>query len=270
MNVIESFMHSIAQDMTPPSAYGTAHIILIVVGLTLCFSLAFFLRNLSERGNKILLSTFAGVLILSEIFKQLFLYYVLCDNSICWGEFPFQMCSLPMYLCPIAVFAKSERLRRAAYGFMMCFNLLGGFAGLFEPSGIFLKQVPLTVHAVLWHVSLVFIAFYIMFSGRAGREWKEFTDIVKMFIVCCFIAFVINTLIGITVGDTVNMFFVGPNNSPIIVFNTISKKFGWVASTVIYIPVTCLAAAAVFWVSCKVRSLREKRQTKKQIKKAEV
>ena len=262
MNIIESFMHSIAQPMTPPSAYGTAHIILIVVGLTLCFSLAYFLRNLGERGNKILLLTFAGVLILSEVFKQLFLYYVTNDNSICWGEFPFQMCSLPMYLCPIAVLSKSERVKRAAYGFMMCFNLLGGFAGMFEPSGVFLKQVPLTIHAVAWHVSLVFLGLYIMFSGRAGRDRKEFGDVVKTFLVCCFIAFAINTLIGITVGDTVNMFFVGPNNSPIIIFNTISKKFGWVASTVIYIPVTTLAAGAVYWLSLKVRALREKRKAK--------
>jgi uncharacterized membrane protein YwaF len=262
MNIIESFMNSIAREMTPPNAYGTVHIILIVVGLTACISLAYLCRNLGERGNKILLLSFAGVLILSEIFKQLFLYYVLCDSSICWGELPFQMCSLPMYLCPIAVFAKSERVKRAAYGFMMCFNLLGGFAGMFEPSGIFLKQVPLTIHAVAWHVSLVFLGLYIMFSGRAGRDPKEFGDVVKTFLVCCFIAFVINTLVGITVGDKINMFFVGPNNSPIIVFNTISKKFGWVASTVIYIPVTIIAAGAVYWLSCKVRDLRERRKGK--------
>ena len=259
MNIIESFMHSLAQPMTPPSAYSTPHIILIVVGLTVCFSLAFLLRKLGERGNRILILTFASILILSEVFKQLFLYYVTNDNSICWGEFPFQMCSLPMYLCPIAIFTKNEKLRRAAYGFMMCFNLLGGFAGMFEPSGIFLNQVPLTIHAVAWHVSLVFLGLYIMFSGRAGREWKEFADVVKMFLVCCFIAFAINTLIGITVGDNVNMFFVGPNNSPIIIFNTISKKFGWVASTVIYIPVTICAAAAIFGIGRKVSALREKR-----------
>ena len=262
MNIIESFMHSLSREMTPPGAYSTPHIILIVVGLTVCFTAAFLLRGLGERGNRILLLTFASVLILSEVFKQLFLFYVTNDNSICWGELPFQMCSLPMYLCPIAICTKSERLRRASYGFMMCFNLLGGFAGMFEPSGVFLKQVPLTIHAVAWHLSLVFLGLYIMFSGRAGREWREYYDIVRLFVVCCFIAFVINTLVGITVGDKINMFFVGPNNSPIIVFNTIAKKFGWVASTVIYIPVTCIAAALIFWVNGKVGRLRERGKTK--------
>lgn len=246
MNIIERFMQSIAADMTPPPAYGTFHIILIIVGMTLCISLAWFCRKFDDRKNKILLLCFAGVLIASEIFKQLFLFYAVEDHAISWGECPFQMCSMPMYLCPIAVFCKNERVSRALYSFMMCFNMLGGLAGAFEPSGVFLDQVPLTVHAIAWHFSLIFLAFYIIFSHRAGRTKRDYFDMVKLFVCLCFTAFIINTLIGITVGAEVNMFFVGPTLSPIIVFNAISEKFGWAASTVIYIPVTSLAAGVIF------------------------
>jgi len=244
--MIGQFMNNIAAEMTPPPAYGTFHLILMFVGLPFCILMAWFCRKFNDRQNKILLLCFSGVLIASEIFKQLFLFYAVEQQEICWGEFPFQMCSMPMYLCPIAVFSKNERLRRAAYGFMMCFNLLGGFAGVFEPSGVFLTQVPLTVHAIAWHYSLVFLAFYIIFSHRAGSGIKDYFDVVKMFLLLCFTAFVINTLIGITVGAEVNMFFVGPNPAPIIVFNNIAVKYGWVASTIIYIPVTAAAAGAVF------------------------
>ncbi len=257
MNIIEKMMHAIAAEMTPPPAYGTFHIILIIVGMTLCISLAWLCRKFDDKKNKILLLAFAGVLIASEIFKQIFLFYVIEDNSICWGEFPFQMCSMPMYLCPIAVFSKNERVKRVMYGFMMCFNMLGGFAGVFEPSGVFLDQIPLTVHAIAWHYSLIFLSFYIIFSHRAGSTKEDYFDIVKLFTALCFIAFIINTLIGITVGDEVNMFFVGPNPSPIIVFNTIAEKFGWAASTVIYIPVTSIAAGVIFRLSC----LRRKKAT---------
>lgn len=250
MNIIEKMMNAIAAEMTPPPAYGTFHIILIVVGMTLCISLAWLCRKFDDKKNKILLLAFAGVLIVSEVFKQLFLFYVVEDHAICWGEFPFQMCSMPMYLCPVAVFSKNERVKRTVYGFMMCFNLLGGFAGVFEPSGVFLNQIPLTVHAIAWHYSLVFLGFYIIFSHRAGSTLKDFFDVVKLFVMLAFIAFVINTLIGITVGAEVNMFFVGPNPAPIIVFNTIALKYGWAASTVIYIPITSLAAGAVFRLSC--------------------
>lgn len=249
MNIIEKLMWALECEMTPPPAYGLFHIILIVVGLTLCISLAWLCRRFDEKKNKILLLAFSGVLIASEIFKQLFLFYVISDHSIAWGEFPFQMCSMPMYLCPIAVFCGNERVKRAAYGFMMCFNLLGGFAGVFEPSGVFLEQVPLTVHAIAWHYSLVFLAFYIIFSHRAGHTKEDYLDIVKLFVILCFIAFVINTLLGITVGEEVDMFFVGPNPTTIIVFNSIAAKFGWTASTVIYVPVTSIAAGVIFKLS---------------------
>ena len=154
-----------------------------------------------------------------------------------------------MYLCPLAVFCSNERVKRAAYGFMMCFNLLGGFAGVFEPSGVFHDQVFSTAHAIVWHYSLVFLAFYIIFSHRAGHTKEDYFDIVKLFVLLCFIAFVINTLIGITVGVEANMFFVGPNPTNIIVFSNIAAKYGWAASTVIYIPITSIAAGVIFRLS---------------------
>lgn len=242
-------MHALAVEMTPPTAYGTVHIIVLIVGLSVAVSAAWLLRKIGDRKNNIFMLIFAGVLIVSEIFKQTFLYYVLCNKSICWGEFPFQMCSLPMYLCPLVVFTKNERLRRAAYAFMTCFNILGGFAGAFEPSGVFHEYTVLTVHAVVWHFSLIFLGCYLIFSRRGTYEKESLIDAIKLFVLFCFIAFVINTLIGITVGDTVNMFFVGPNPSPIIVFDKVANKFGWVASTVIYIPIVSLAAAIIYRVA---------------------
>jgi hypothetical protein len=246
---MEKLMMALAAEMTPPPAYGTVHIVMIVVGLSLCISLAWLCRRLDERGHRRLLLICAGTLIVGELFKQLFLFYVIGGRGIVWGELPFQMCSMPMYLCPVAALCRSERVKKAACGFVMCFNLLGGFAGVFEPSGVFLNRVALTVHAVAWHYGLVFLGFYILFSCRAGKTLREYFDVVKLFLALAFVAFVINTLVGITVGDTANMFFVGPNESPIIVFNTIAKTYGWVAATVIYIPVTCLAAGLIFWLA---------------------
>ena len=239
-------MWALEAEMVPPPAYGLFHIILIVVGLSLCITLAWLCRNFDEKKNKILVLSFAGALIASEVFKQLFLFYVIEGGAVSWGEFPFQMCSMPMYLCPLAVFARKERFRRAVYGFMMCFNLLGGFAAVFEPSGIFLDQLPLTVHAIIWHYSLVFLGFYLIFSHRAGKTMHDFYDVLKLFLVLCYVAFFINILIGITTGESVNMFFVGPNPSPLIVFNTIARRFGWTACAMIYIPLTA-SAAGVIW-----------------------
>ena len=43
-----------------------------------------------------------------------------------------------------------------------------------------------------------------------------------------------------------NMFFVGPGNSHIIVFKQLSEWFGWYVNTSIYIFAVCLGAYLVF------------------------
>lgn len=250
-------MYLLAWEMTPPPAYGLVHIIILIVGFAVCLSGAWLLRGANERQNKIILLTYAGILIASEIFKQIFLFYVCCDGAICWGEFPFQMCSLPMYLCPIAVFTKNERLRDAAYSFMMCFNMMGGLGGAFEPSGIFNGHVVLTVHAVFWHFSLIFLSFYIAFSRRGGDGNQGYFDMIKLFVLCCFIAFAINSFAGTYLNSTVNMFFVGPNNPPVIILGDIAEKFGWVASTVLYIPAASIGAAIIYRL-CGIGKSKEK------------
>ncbi|MGM9642834.1 MAG: hypothetical protein ACI3XI_06455, partial [Eubacteriales bacterium] len=135
---------------------------------------------------------------------------------------------------------------RAIYGFLMSFNLIGGLGAVFEPSGTFHSWVFLTAHSITWHYLLVFLGFYIIFSHRMGKTKADFFDTFKLFCILAYIAFCINTLVGITTGDLIHMFFVGPNPSTLIVFNTIAEKFGWVASTVVYVPLLTLAAAAFF------------------------
>ncbi len=239
-------MNASAVPMTTPTAYSTFHILLMIVGLTVAIGLAWLLRRLDGKKNKVILLTFSGILLASEIFKQFFCFYVINGGEYYWYEFPFQLCSMPIYLCPLIAMCKNERLRNAAYGFMMTYNLVGGFAAVFEPSGIFHGWVFLTVHSIFWHYSLVFLGMYFVFSGKGGRTLRDYFDTVKLFCALCFIAFFINTLVGITTGYEIQMFFVGPNPPSIIVFKTIAERFGWVASTVIYIPLISAAAGLLF------------------------
>ncbi len=246
MNIIEKIVRSAALTIPTPKAYSTFHILLIVFGLIAAIGLAWLFRRFDAKKNRILMLSFSGVLIVTEIFKQFFCMYVINGGEFYWYELPFQLCSMPIYLCPLAALCKNERIERACYGFMMTYNLIGGISAVFEPSGMFHSWAFLTAHSVFWHYSLVFLGFYIIFSRRGGKTMRDFLDTVKLFCVLCFIAFAINTLVGITTDYLIQMFFVGPNPPTIIVFSTIAQKFGWAASTVIYIPLLSLAAGIMF------------------------
>lgn len=250
MNVINlllnRFMALTAWGMTPPKAYGPFHLTFTIVGFALCVLAAWKLRKLGDRGNRILLLGCGVFLAFAELYKQLFYYYYIGQGSYQWWIFPFQMCSVPMYLCLIGPLLRGGRIQKGMYNFMMIYNLLGGAIAFLEPSGLVHPYWTLTLHAFTWHMLLVFIGLYLAFSGRGGKEMADFRSASVTFVALCAVAFCVNLALRQISGGEVNMFFVGPSNSSLIVFKQISETFGWFVSTLLYIPSVCLGAFLVF------------------------
>ena len=243
---LDRFIEFTAWEMTKPKAYGPFHLIFTFLGVALCLLLAWKLRRLGERGNKILLISVSLFLMVTEAYKQLFYYYHMEDEKYNFGIFPFHLCSVPMYLCFIAALIKPGKVRDGMYGFMTTFNLLGGIMAFIEPSGIVHDHLTLTVHAFLWHLSLIFIGAYLLMSGRYAKTMQNYWSAVITFVSLCALAFIINLSLWEVSGGNINMFFVGPRNSSLIVFKQISEAAGWYVSTLLYIPTVCLGAYLVF------------------------
>ena len=110
--MLDSYFESISWPMEPPPAYGAFHILFTLIGFAVCGFSAWKLRNVSDKvAGRILF--FCGLfLTISEVFKQFFYYFVMMDNCYSWGDFPFQLCSIPLYMCLIAPWLKSGKLQR--------------------------------------------------------------------------------------------------------------------------------------------------------------
>ncbi len=239
-------LQATAFPMTPPRAYGPFHLTFALVGFALCVLLAWKLRNISRKKGRILIFCMGVFLLLFELYKQLFYTFCIGERGYKWWIFPFQLCSVPMYLCLIAPLLKQGKVSRAMYSFMMIYNLLGGFITFFEPSGINLAYWGLTIHAYTWHMSLVFVGLFLNFAGFGGRKLQDYRAASLTFVVLCGIAFCINLIFRDVSDGSINMFFVGPSNTSLIVFKDIAKNFGWYVSTLLYIPTVCLGAYIVF------------------------
>ena len=243
---LDSLMQATAWGMEKPPAYGTFHLTFTFVGILFCLLLSWGLRNVSERGNKIVLISVGAFLMVTEIYKQLFYYYVIGNGSYQWWIFPFQLCSVPMYLCILAPLLKKGKIQSGMYHFMTTFNLLGGLMAFIEPSGIVHEYWTLTLHAFLWHMSLIFIGFYLIATGRGAKTMRDYRSATVTFLALAAFAFCINLALREISGGSVNMFYVGPSNSPLLVFKQISESVGWYFSTLLYIPAVSLGALVVF------------------------
>lgn len=243
---LNAFMHATAWGMEKPPAYGIFHLCWLILGLLACFGLAWLLRNVKERNHRAILIGISIFLMVCELYKQLFYYYYIGQRSYQWWIFPFQLCSVPMYLCLIAPLLKPGKMQSGMYHFMMTFNLLGGLAGLLEPSGLSHEYWTLTLHAFIWHTMLIFVGLYLGFSRRTQARYTDYKMAAVTFVALAAIAFCINLIFRNVSDGSINMFFVGPSNSSLIVFKDICIRFGWYTGTLLYIPVVCLGAFVIF------------------------
>lgn len=90
-----------AWHMDPPALFGGFHIAATLIAAASAAFCAFFAMRLTESGRVRLLSVCGWLLLIMEVYKQLFLYFVVNDGVYDWWYFPFQLCSVPMYLCII-------------------------------------------------------------------------------------------------------------------------------------------------------------------------
>lgn len=246
MNWLDTFLHATAWPMEKPEPYGAFHLIFFFVGFAVVFLLACLLRNTNEKQNRAVLLSVGTFLLLSELYKQFFYFYVVENHEYAWWIFPFQLCSVPMYLCFIAAFLPDGKVRNGMYNFLASINLMGGFIAFIEPSGLMHEYWTLTLHALVWHMSLVFLGLYLGISRRAGRELKDYRYSALTFVGLSVVAFCINLIFWNAADGDINMFYVGPRTSPLFIFETIAKNWGWYVCTPIYITLVCAGGLLFF------------------------
>ena len=245
-----------------PKAYGALHLSVMLIGFFLCFFAAYLLRHKNEKIIKRIILAIGVTLAVCEVYKQLMYKFVICpDDLYHWGAFPFHFCSIPMYLCLIIPFLKKGVLLQTMYDFIMSYSLLSGFVAFLEPSGLLHRQVTMTAHSLLWHLVLVFLGALMAFTGLGGVTKLNFKRATVMWLALCAIAFSINCIHWNVSEGALNMFFVGPRNSSLIICKQISEAFGWYVSTILYIPAVSLGAWIVKTVVKTLRAKAARRRT---------
>lgn len=235
MTALTAFLRWTAWSMAIPSLYGPFHLISFFAGTVLAVLAAWLLRSPDSpnRFNRILAVT-GFILISGEIYKQLMNYLVINSQSYDWWLFPFQLCSLPMYLCPLLPLIHNPKRHRILCTFLLDFNMMGAIATFIDPSGIFHNYWTLTLHGIIWHLILIFIGFFILFSVRADLTQRGFASTLPLFAFFCFIAELLNAALH-SLGN-INLFYISPwEMSTQLFFSSIDRLLGRPAGICLYI-----------------------------------
>lgn len=224
--------------------WGSFHILFFALGLPIAVGAAYLLRRLSGRAQRRLYLSVGTALIVSEIFKQL--AYVAVEGYYRFDLIPFQLCSIPMYLCILIGLLPEGGFTRAARTFISTYGLMGGIASFVAPGSMLRDYYELTVHSFLWHLTLIFLGFFIIFTADRVPTRRDLGNSVLLYLTLCVIAFSINVICMDAPGRDVNMFYIGPKPSALPLCGEITERFGVAVNSMAYISALSACAALIF------------------------
>ena len=187
-----------------------------------------------------------GLLMLaSEIWKQYTLTFTLGGGSYNWWYFPFQLCSIPMYILLVYPWLRRPEIRRALLAFLMSYTLLGGIAVFADTSGLHYPYAPLTIHSYMWHIFLILLGIfcgmiYFYFFGNKNTLCA-FAGSTGLYLICCAAAEVFN--LSFDRFGKINMFYINPDyQMQQVVFHGLSLVIGNQPAILLYIAATVFGA----------------------------
>lgn len=148
------------------------------------------------------------LMLISEIWKQYCLTYIVNNKTYNWWYFPFQLCSIPMYVCLALPWCTSARIRGVLLAFLMDFGLLGGIFTFLDTTGMYYSYLPLTIHSFAWHILLIIIGIRAGLSKESDHSRAGWGKCVCMFLACCLIATLFNLMFHPY--GKINMFYISP------------------------------------------------------------
>ena len=258
------------------SLFGSLHIILAIVSVLAAvvaarFAARFVLQDIGSGGtvasndadskkrrlDLILLLT-GMMLAMLETFKQIYLYFSSGSTAYDWWYFPFQLCSVPMYLCALIPFVK-PRLRSTFLTFMGGYTFVSAVAALAYPEDILSAAPVMIAHGFIWHAILLFISLLIFMTGTADASAAGLARAALLFAALSVIALFINILAepvmqsGSAAHRFAAMFYLNPYHlSPQPIVSDIQKAAGIPAGLLIYSIVTAIAGSLATVVAAKL------------------
>lgn len=254
---ITDILNMTAWRMDTPQLFGGFHITASILAAALAVIAAvFFARcSASEKSIRRILAATGWILIILEVYKQCFLYFIVNDGAFDLWFFPFQLCSVPMYLCVLLPAVKSKA-RVTLMTFMGGYTFVSAVATLIFPEDILRPYIALTAHGFIWHGLLLFISLLIFLTGNTDSSVKGLARAAVLFAVLCAIAVIINAaaesvMPGIQAAhpavehDWAAMFYLNPFHiSPQPVISDIQKTAGIPAGLLLYI-ITVIAVSSL-------------------------
>ncbi len=249
-----------------PKPYGVFHLIFTVLSLALIIAICYFIRNRGDRTFRSVMFSLGALLIISEIYKQIYYYFAVNGVGYNWDVFPFQLCSVPMYLSVVIGCMKKNGIRDTMCEYLACIGFLGGIMAYIEPSGILNEHYFTIIHSCIWHAILIFMGLYVLVTDNACNRLGDYKKAAVVLGGVVLTATAFNVIFRNK--QDFNMCYISPfYRTPLAVFSTfdsilmdsLGQYIGRIISVIIYITALLLGGFMVYSIAYFTKKLVKKR-----------
>ncbi len=216
MNTLEKMIAFMQSEMKKPTLFGGAHLFWLAMTVLGIVVICLTCKKLSDKKFRMILLIIGASLLTLEVFKQLnFAYDAETDVwDYAWKQFPFQFCSVPMYVMVAVACLKEGKVRDCLCSFLATFGLFAGMIVLFYPATVLSEIIFRFTQSMMHHSAMLIVGVLMFVSGKVKMEHKTVLKALPVFVTCVVLAFTMNIIhhaSGNT--DSFNMFYIGPHDS---------------------------------------------------------
>lgn len=240
MNAFEKVIYALQFSAERPTNYSLFHIVFLILTVILSVLFVLFFRNAKQKTVDRILLVFWLIILIFEIYKQLVFNYSYKDGvskwDYAWYAFPFQFCSSPLYVLPLAVFVKNQKFKEVCYSFISSFVLFGGLAVMLYPNDVFATDIlGVQIQTMVHHGLMVVMGVYMLAYNRNKLGLKFYLKGLYVLAGFIIVALILDAIVPLFIDETFNMFFISkkyPCTLPVL--SAIYPKVPYVAFVLIY------------------------------------
>lgn len=250
--------------VSAPTPYGLFHIISIILSITMTAMLCIYHRHDSPKQVRKTVLYISLVVIGLEILKQIvFAANIIDGNTIKWDytwyAFPFQFCSMPMYVGVLQAIIKKGKTHDSLCAFLATYAVFAGICVMVYPGDVFTATVFICVQTMVCHGTMIPVGAYLMTTGHVKAEHKTILKAMCTFGVVIVAATILNELVyasGILNGDTFNMLFISRHfESTLPVYSLIHNSVPYPFNIFIYFLGFSLAAYIILLIAMGIKKI---------------
>lgn len=229
-NLLDLLSHQLS---AAPKPYGPFHLVAFALTIAIAIFIAIRYHHPTEKQNKTIVLSISILLLMFEVYKQLVFSYNNGNWTYQWYAFPFQFCSVPMYVGLLAGLLKEGKVRRALYSFLGTFCLFAGLAVMVYPNDVFTSTLGISIQTMVHHGGMTVLGIYCITSNRVLPEAKRIVGSGLVFLTLVAIAQTINLLLK---SKGLSMFFISPYvPCHLPVLSMIQATYGYIVFIFTYI-----------------------------------